>query len=184
MACRPAGAKPSFEPMLAYYYSTPWEQTSLKYESKFIFFHSRMHLKISSVNVRPFCLGLNVLNQVQIFNTSNFERASCENPAMADFGACPILDVDYDRWRYIDRYTSIIRTKCVMVGVISNPEPLHLFNTWISHDRNWNIHFGKNYIITLYCLCLQQETLCHTVNIIKLFLQEPINYKIISARAK
>ena len=41
MACRLDGAKPLSEPMLEYCYLDPLEQTSVKSQSKFIYFHSR-----------------------------------------------------------------------------------------------------------------------------------------------
>ena len=37
----PGRAKPLSEPMLEYCYLDPWEQTSVKSQSKFIYFHSR-----------------------------------------------------------------------------------------------------------------------------------------------
>ena len=41
MACRLFGAKPLSEPMLDYCKLDPWEQTSVKFESKYKTFHSR-----------------------------------------------------------------------------------------------------------------------------------------------
>ena len=41
MACRLDGAKPLSEPMLEYCWLDPWEQTSVKYQSKFELFHPR-----------------------------------------------------------------------------------------------------------------------------------------------
>ena len=38
MACRLFGAKPLLEPMLAYFVLDPKEQTSVKFESKYMFF--------------------------------------------------------------------------------------------------------------------------------------------------
>ena len=41
MACRLFGAKPLSKPMLCYCQLDPFEQTSMKFESKYTFFHSR-----------------------------------------------------------------------------------------------------------------------------------------------
>ena len=40
MVCRPLGAKPLPEPMLTYCQLVHWEQISVKFESKWIYFHS------------------------------------------------------------------------------------------------------------------------------------------------
>ena len=56
MACCLFGTKPSPELMLTYCQSDPYEQTSLKFESKFKFFIHEMCLKIS-VKWQPFCPG-------------------------------------------------------------------------------------------------------------------------------
>ena len=53
----------------------------MKYLSKFIkFSFKKMHLKMLSAKCRPFCLGLNVLNEIQSFqNLLNFNVVSyCE----------------------------------------------------------------------------------------------------------
>ena len=59
MACRLAGAKPLSEPMLEYCEFDPWEQTSMKLQSKFIHFHSRKSKivwKIAAILSRPQCV--------------------------------------------------------------------------------------------------------------------------------
>ena len=58
MACRLAGAKPLSEPILEYCQLDPWEQTSVKYQSKFIHFHSRKCIwnvvwKMAAILPRP-----------------------------------------------------------------------------------------------------------------------------------
>ena len=44
MACCLHGTKPLSEPMLGYFLLDPWEQTSMKFQSKFIHFHSRKYI--------------------------------------------------------------------------------------------------------------------------------------------
>ena len=62
MACRPVGAKPLSEPMLEYCRFHLWERTSVKSESKFIYFHSRKCISICGLqNVilsRPQCVNI------------------------------------------------------------------------------------------------------------------------------
>ena len=41
MFCRLFGAKPLSEPMLTFWQLDPWEETSVKFQSKFKYFHSR-----------------------------------------------------------------------------------------------------------------------------------------------
>ena len=61
MAWRLVGAKPLSEPMLGYCYLDPKEQTiELLIEIQTFSFKKR-HLKVSSAELRPFCLGLNEL---------------------------------------------------------------------------------------------------------------------------
>ena len=56
MACLLYGTKPLSKLMLGYCQIDPWEQTSVKFESKYIFFSfTKMHLKISSAKEHPFC---------------------------------------------------------------------------------------------------------------------------------
>ena len=43
MACRLIGAKPLSEPMLTYYQWDPWEQASVKFESKYKILHLRKY---------------------------------------------------------------------------------------------------------------------------------------------
>ena len=63
MACRLFGAKPLPEPMLTYCRLDPSEQTSVKFELKIQnFSFKKMLLKRSSGKWRPFCFGINVLN--------------------------------------------------------------------------------------------------------------------------
>ena len=58
MACRPIGAKPLPEPLLAYCQLYPWEQISLKFESQSYHFHSRKYIWICRLqNWRSFCPG-------------------------------------------------------------------------------------------------------------------------------
>ena len=45
MACRLAGARPLFEPVLESCWLDPWEQTSMKSQSKFRHFHSRKSIQ-------------------------------------------------------------------------------------------------------------------------------------------
>ena len=62
-ACRRFATKPLSEPKLAYYWSNPWEQISVKFESQYDNFHmKKMNLNMSSPKWRPFCLDLNVLS--------------------------------------------------------------------------------------------------------------------------
>ena len=56
MAWRLFGAKPLLEPVLEYCWLDPWEQTSVKFSSNFIYFHSnKMHSKKASAKWRSFC---------------------------------------------------------------------------------------------------------------------------------
>ena len=55
MACRLFGAKPLPEPMLTYCQLDPWEQTSVKFESKYKTVFMKMHLEMSYAKWRPFC---------------------------------------------------------------------------------------------------------------------------------
>ena len=51
------------DPKLEYCWFEPWEQTSVKSLSKFMYFHSRKCIcKMLSGKWRPSCFGLNVLN--------------------------------------------------------------------------------------------------------------------------
>ena len=59
MACRLFGAKPLLEPMLAYCQLDPWEQISVKFESKYKTFHSEECIwKCRLWNWRTFCPGV------------------------------------------------------------------------------------------------------------------------------
>ena len=63
MACRLVGKSPSSEPMMAYCRLPPWEQTSVKFESKFKIVLWRKCIWLCRLQKwRPFCLGLNVLS--------------------------------------------------------------------------------------------------------------------------
>ena len=58
-------AKPLSEPMLTYWQLDPWEQTSVKFQSKFCDFHSRNCIsKCHLLKWWPFCSGFIVLNGV------------------------------------------------------------------------------------------------------------------------
>ena len=67
MAWRRPGAKPLSEPMLEYYQLDPWKQTSVKSQSKFIYFHSRNFIqenafenviwKMAAILSRPQCVN-------------------------------------------------------------------------------------------------------------------------------
>ena len=58
MACRLSGAKPLPEPMQAYCQLDPWEQISVKFESKSYTFHSRKCIWICCLpKWQPFCPG-------------------------------------------------------------------------------------------------------------------------------
>ena len=56
MACRLFGAKPLPEPVLAYCQLESWEQISVKFESEYYYFHSRICiLNCHLLKWRPFC---------------------------------------------------------------------------------------------------------------------------------
>ena len=54
MACRLYGAEPLSKPMMGYCELDPYEQTSVKFQSKYFCF-TKMHIKISSAKWRTFC---------------------------------------------------------------------------------------------------------------------------------
>ena len=63
MAWQQPGAKPLSKPMLEYCEFKTQEQTSVKSSSEIhTFSFNKIHLKISSVKWRPFCLSLNQVN--------------------------------------------------------------------------------------------------------------------------
>ena len=62
MACRLTSAKPLSETMLEYCLLDIYEQTSVKFWSQFIHFHSGKCIWKCRLKWRPFCVGLNVLN--------------------------------------------------------------------------------------------------------------------------
>ena len=60
------GVKPLFDPLLDYWRLNPWEQISVKFESKYNIF-KEMNLKTSFAKWKLFFLGLNVLDWDKTF---------------------------------------------------------------------------------------------------------------------
>ena len=66
MACRLAGAKPLSGPMLEYFNWTLRNKLQWNLNRNSLIFIKKMYLKMSSGNLRPFCLGLNVLTLLEL----------------------------------------------------------------------------------------------------------------------
>ena len=97
MACRLFDTKPISEPMLEYCQLDHWEQTLVKFYSNSNIFIHKIHMKISSVKLRPFHVGLIVLTisydidsvlQLSRQNISlwSHNRASFSPPLRQDIG--------------------------------------------------------------------------------------------------
>ena len=90
MACRLLGAKPLPEPMMDYYSLNPWEQISVKRESKY----EDVHWKNAFENVvwkyGQFCLDINLINKMKQ------NKAVCMSRDLCRAVVTPLLAL----WRY------------------------------------------------------------------------------------
>ena len=75
MVCQLTSAKLSPEPVLEYCQLEPLEQTSVKFQAKFIHFHKK-NLKTSSAKWWPFSHGLNVLRYLLPAHKSSYENCT------------------------------------------------------------------------------------------------------------
>ena len=140
MAWHPTGAKPLPEPMLACYQLDPWQQTSVKFLSKYKYFDSRKCVW----KCCHFCAGLKV---------STLPLISCVHSIY-------ITDM-HMKCNLILDHISVI-TSCPN-GLEANIVKIYLTNITITYDMYFVIFFCiwiYIYIIIIYiCVCITQKQL-------------------------
>ena len=150
MACRLIGAKPLSEPMLEYCYLDPYEQTSVKFESKYKTFHSwKCIWKCRLGNGGHFSRGQWVKNQRSPFRvpSSRFFTTLYPKPIVLSAGTSFTLPITFrplEKDVYEDKIEFLTNVsdqwEWWIMGLIQYQDHL---------SRSWNAHYKDEMVMRL-----------------------------------